>query len=877
MKAKKINWKRIIAWCVLAGILLTAVIVLLIVNLKKDIPDTQLMSYGALRSQELKNTFQPVAVSRPLTGYEAVSEDSQHILFIQPETTNIAIMNKSTNKVWYGAMDKDHPAVTSAVNDDDVQAMLSQIVLTVYDAKGNKSLFPSYEYSVSSQTFGLQNIPDGVRVEYLITDAPKPRLIPAALLESRYEELLAQMAPDEASIFKAQYMKLEFDKLRSEEREKILKEFPDAQSTPMYLSRTETREFMLKKIEAAFTSIGYTFDDLEADEKAVGRNTDATEQAAFFIPVEFKLENGTFLASIIKSDIRYTSKMSLTSADLLPYFGAAGTEASGYMVVPDGSGALINFNSRTSNTVPYTAAVYGTEDLAQPVWTKEKTPPVVLPVFGMKDGNSAFLAEIEGGAALAEISADVSGPGNALNHIGVQFAVRKTDSHPIYSTAEETININLVQPGTLEGTFSIRYSFLDGDKANYTSMAQTYQQSLLARGILKPLSEQQRDPVHVINVYGLIDAKESMLGVPVSVQRALTTAQDAQTIAQYFLDHTSTAPILNYVGSFNGGIRHSLPDKIAFEKKLGGEKGMQQLAEFCKANGVELFFEGGISMTERDTITDTFHAKQDAAYFLNKKYGMVYSAELATFYHSINPRYVLSPKRLPSVAAGFADQISGLQAAGLSPRYMGQSLNGDFNVESPVFRDQAESYYIQAFKAVKENNLKLLLTQGNSYVYAYADYIANLPLTGGDYPIESRSIPFVQMVLHGYISYTGPVINDYSSPEFVLLKSLETGSGLYSSFIMADYSNVIGTDYSYLRSSLFADWSAQVAENYETVYAVLHNLNNVPIVGHEQLADDVFCTRYANGRAVLVNYSDADYVSEHGTVKGNNFLLSEVN
>lgn len=55
--------------------------------------------------------------------------------------------------------------------------------------------------------------------------------------------------------------------------------------------------------------------------------------------------------------------MQVTDFWLLPYFGAAGAGEQGYMLVPGGSGALIELNNGKTNLEPYeTELLYG-EDL----------------------------------------------------------------------------------------------------------------------------------------------------------------------------------------------------------------------------------------------------------------------------------------------------------------------------------------------------------------------------------------------------------------------------------------------------------------------------------------------------------------------------------
>lgn len=85
----------------------------------------------------------------------------------------------------------------------------------------------------------------------------------------------------------------------------------------------------------------------------------------FVIPLEFTLTEDALDVAILAGEIQETNDAyRLTTLSLLPYFGAAGSEEDGYLFVPDGSGALIEWNKTGGVLDDYSQYVYGRE--AQP-------------------------------------------------------------------------------------------------------------------------------------------------------------------------------------------------------------------------------------------------------------------------------------------------------------------------------------------------------------------------------------------------------------------------------------------------------------------------------------------------------------------------------
>ena len=71
----------------------------------------------------------------------------------------------------------------------------------------------------------------------------------------------------------------------------------------------------------------------------------------FTVPVLYTLDSFGLTASVLTSEIKESEKNKITEISLLPYFGAASVNDSGYFLVPDGSGALIGFNNGKTKSI----------------------------------------------------------------------------------------------------------------------------------------------------------------------------------------------------------------------------------------------------------------------------------------------------------------------------------------------------------------------------------------------------------------------------------------------------------------------------------------------------------------------------------------------
>ena len=104
---------------------------------------------------------------------------------------------------------------------------------------------------------------------------------------------------------------------------------------------------------------------------------------AFNTTVFYSLEGDDLVVEIPFDEISYKTIYPITELTVLPYFGAGSTTDKGSLFVPEGGGALINFNNGKTRQNIYYSDVYGWDYASDRKATITETR-AAIPVFGIK-------------------------------------------------------------------------------------------------------------------------------------------------------------------------------------------------------------------------------------------------------------------------------------------------------------------------------------------------------------------------------------------------------------------------------------------------------------------------------------------------------------
>ena len=796
-----------------------------------------------------------------------VAENSKLILDIHRGNASVRVTDKDTGKEWYSNPPEDDPGA-SGINKDYLR---SQFRITYFNESSVKKMMDSYGYSVEKGQFAIEKTKTGAAVTYTLGAIDHIQLIPKIISKERYESFYEKMGEKKyTDQLDRQYQMISLSKALSEAtKQEYLEKYPQLEKYDIYkFPDNLTNKALLRRIEEGFIKAGYTLEDLMKDNTENNVLGERPNIELFTITVHYDIDGGTFRVHIPTDEVLYHPTFPITSIRLFEFFGAAkADEYEGYMLVPDGSGALIDLDNGKQWADNYYAHVYDIDPSVPQKETGMKQLAVTMPIFGMKQNDDAFLAVIEEGDAHANLYADISGKVNSYNNVCSEYTFLGFSPVTLESLQGNKY-VNTYQQNPFKGEIRIAYHFLNGGDANYSGMARTYSDLLFgSEKLKKPATDVALDVVMAI------DLKKQFLGVPYNGVDAVTTYDETMGI----LDDLDAKGIgersVTLVGWEKGGINHD--PSFSFSSKVGSKKDMQALIAMCAENGDELFFDGSVTRVLSNKAFDGYRKSFDTVKLLDRKDAVIYPWSIAT--HTENklmpPYYLVSPVRGSNVYDRAVSRVAKYGLPGFAFRFAGSELHSEFFERNEVPRQNAIPYIQGLFDNMEDKGAEILVRSGNAYALHSAAFIADTELDSSDYFIADRSVPFVSMVLSGRREYSGKPINLNDSGKKAFLKHVETGTIPHFTVMAGDNSIIVNTFHDNLFSVHYATWADTIKAWAAELASVRKATGGTAIVNHSYLRDDVVMSEYANGAKVIVNYGNSPYASGDVQVSGEDYAI----
>ena len=629
-----------------------------------------------------------------------------------------------------------------------------------------------------------------------------------------------------------------------------------------YTQSVESGDFSYKTDDR---SLAVTYDFINNTKES---SESGKKEQLFEITLKYELDEESLIVSVPMSDVVYNEKIPPLRISVLPHFGAALNSEQGYLFVPDGSGAIIEFDDDKYSSINYYTNVYGNDKVLNVTERPQQTAQTALPVFGIHKGGSSVLAIIEDGDAIAAVNAARAGAYSSFNEVYASFTAFASESISVGSITN-TKSVG-TQSDCYQGTLRVKYVFLSAEDSGYDGMASYYREYLAATG---QLTKSDRAAAGLnLELLGAADKLKSVLGIKYTGTETLTSAGEAVDILKELSDKGVSGINLKYTGWFNGGLKQELPVKIKISSAIGGKKEFLALAEYTDANNIG--FYPSVEILTAVTGSSGFNRFDSVSRQIDQKDAKEYVYDLVTGEED-GYRYIISPSALPEIFGKFTDAYSGLSVNGLCISDIGKCVFADYTKNENIDRVTAANIYRQLLNGIDETYDAVMTTGGNLYSASYSDIILEAPFESSGFNITDRSVPFYQIVYHGSLSYSGEPLNTAYDYDYPLLKSIEYGGTPYFQLMAADGSVIKNTDYSIYCSSSYEVWKEQVAEAYSMSEDALKDVKNAYITGHEMLSEGVFRTEYENDVSVYVNYNDTDYTN--GTVKvgANNYYVEK--
>ena len=794
---------------------------------------------------------------------EFVMENDELKFVMDATTTQFSVTVKDTGEVWYsnpaGAAE-DPVAFTMEKN-----KMQSTLLLTYSTINGVDTLYNNYEHSMKNQLYEVEQGEDYIRVDYSIGEVEREYIFPIVMTEERYKAELDKATGSPKNMLSQFYKKYDINKLsRSDEKikDELLARFPLMETTVIYAIRDDAKAGVKAKLEDYFTNeLGYTYEEYLVD-KEQDLGTKTSDKPVFNVSMIYRLDGGDLIAEVPYDSFDYVEDRPVYQLSILPYFGAAGKDDEGFLFVPEGGGALINYNNGKTAQNSYYADVYGWDMCIDRDAIVRETR-TAYNVFGAAKGNASYICIIEDGVTSAAIRADISGRNGSFNYVNALHGLLKREQYDVSSKYNGAM---FVYEKALPAGESIvqRYRFVNSN--SYVDMAKAYQGYLLETNADTLVKKDTAETPVVVEIVGAVDKIKQVLGVPVSRPLPLTTYEEATKLVEELKAAGMNELSVKVTGWANGGVQQKILNKVKTIRQLGSKSELQNLVDTANNLGVNLYLDGITNYAINSDFFDGFMTFTDAARFISKEKAELYEYSTTTYAkrEDLDEYYLLNAENIRTMIKNLSEKTAAY-GAGVSFSDIGKDLSSDYTRKNPTSRETMLKEQVELLSEISQKQ-NILINYGNVYAVPYADVVTNMNLAGSSYSILDKQVPFYQLALHGYTNYTGEALNLTKNVTDELLNSAEYGAGLAFTLMQETPFTLQNTLYTEYFGSEYGACSEDMYATFNRYNKELGHVFNQEMVNHEALTDEVKCTTYEDGTKVYVNYSYADYTTNDGTI-----------
>lgn len=629
----------------------------------------------------------------------------------------------------------------------------------------------------------------------------------------------------------------------------------------------------------------YSGDELEKNGKETWKIskdsltiTYSYEKLGFEVPVQYilhddRLEVTVVTADIVESDTNTVDGKIITALTMAPSFGAAsstdlaGNEIEGYMIVPDGSGAVIEYNNGKSNYETYSQILYGRDLTTVPLTAPKVTEQAYLPVIATVSGNTGLVAVATDGDTNATVNAMVSGQKNqAFNSVYFTFTLRSKDEY--YMSGDNGKKITVFEKGDIK-TEKISLSYYpvstdENDEVNYADVAEVYRNYLINEKGLEKKTEADTTNFYV-DFYGGVLKETSVLGIPVDMKTEITGFNQASELLKQLSDGGVSDIVVNYNDWTNKSMTGKISTKFDPSGVLGGESDYEDLVETASSLDAVVF----PSITNMEITKNTWGymsinstaIRVSNAQSRQSDYSVAFGVAL-----SGKAPALLTPNSYSKAMSSMIESYSDNEVTNIGFGDYSSSLVSDFSKRNALSREGTMKSIVESYENASKTLENIIADEANSYIIPYADYITNVPVYSSQYNVVDYDIPLYQMVIHGYVPYSSTAVNANSNPEEVFLLSIASGSGIHYDMIYEEAYELLDTDYSDLYYANYKGWMDEAIAQYNASKEILSQVNDMVITDY-QIDEEtgVITTTYGDSVVITVDTKNAT-ADVNGTV-----------
>ena len=778
-----------------------------------------------------------------------------------------------------------------APTDSIKSQLLSQLVVKYTDlATGNENTYYSYEWAASRGQVDVKNIKNGIRVEYTIGREESRMLVPRQIEKSSFEtkilNVIAEALKDEGGENNFDYKKLKAYfvlkdasvQTTQEAIDDLHKNYPITKKMAVYVLDSTTQTTEVARLEQIIKKYApsYSYEDLDEDHMLTEYESEDENPPLFKMALEYTLDEYGVSVRLPANGIRFNETLyQLLSIEILPYMGAGKNPDKGNIFFPDGSGALFDFEKieALGSSTTVTGKVYG-QDYAYHTISGTHQEIIRYPVFGVYETETfetvvpdetaetgetvvttekdrGFLAVVEEGDALMELSAYCAVRTSPYNTVKMLVYPRPQDTYNIADAISVGTNDTwtVVSSRKYTGNYKVRYIMLTDDdlaeekkiedyyRCDYVGMAEAYRDYLVRNEILTKLTDEdvkENIPLY-LETFGAIETTKRILSVPVNTMVPLTSFENIQTM--YNELSAEGVDNINFIltGYTNGGMTSAkIPYGLKWDSAVGGKSGFEDLLTFAKEKDIGIYPDFDFAFVSNNTLFDGLTLKSHAVKTIDNRYTSkrVYSATKQTYISYFE--LAISPAYFSRFYTKLTENYLDYEPIGISVSTLGSYLNSDFDEDEPYNREDSKGFTVEAFEYLDENYDSVMTSSGNAYTWKYVDHITDVALDSSRFSQAAAAVPFLGMVLHGYVQFAGTPINMEGNIDYAMLKAIENGASL--NFILS-YQNTDILKESITLSQYYSVrydiWFDDVVSIYNELNSIMNGLQTSVIVDHQ--------------------------------------------
>lgn len=800
----------------------------------------------------------PTSLAEATEGMKKVAEGENNALYLNEKNGSLRYISKKT--LQYADTKQME---SNSGNDISKNTQKSDATFTyISDLKsGALTTADDFTMALDKGNMTVEEIENGVRLKYVMGETKLTmESFPQYVAQEKFERLILS--------------KLDYDQ---KETIKELYRLRDGRYTRTKKGDDAITQLGAKVYYNLIYEVGdYTQEDMEADNAEFGVELKVKPLHIEFY-IDYKLDGDDLVAAMPLGEIVSNEQLPIQSISFLPYFVTATKDQQGYMMVPDGSGALIDLNSKNLSANSYNGTVYGKDTMLYPnKYVPRSTKNVTLPVYGMKADDMALMGIIEEGAGFADISAEVSGKTDEFNRMSLNFNVRPLERVQSVNTSNITMTKWLNK--FYDGNIQVRYKMLSGENADYSGMAVAYKDYLIGKGELTPIDSAavKAETPLAVEMLGAIDRRELFLGVSYDSTGAMTNFKDAAAIMKDLKASGVGNMKVEYTGWLKGGLKQpSLTNSPAVDPSLGSKSGFKNLLATAQSEGIDFYPAANFDVViGKKGFSPTKYAARGLSGA--PSFYQPFDQEAVLFNYSNDYGYYISPNYFPDYVAKAAANLSKMGVTNIASTTGWKMLSPDYNKNAELTREESISQASKALSTLTgEGSKSMMLSNPNGYAYKYADVISDVPFESNNYKIFSKSVPFVQMVLSGCVEYTSESLNLRSDrpTQYQIMKCMETGSTPKFVLSQSGKKMLEYTTYDTYYDPAYAVNKEDVLAVYQGYTPFYQAVKGAAFVSHGVESDGLVVCSYSNGVKVLLNYTSKALSYQGQTVEAGNYAI----